>query len=104
MRPLRGFPYPIPTPRFFPKSNDTDDPRTTTLKAWPRRCSSTALHGTTVNSRNFSMTANLPLASRTGCRYAVYAFTVERLNEPLATVLRGPLRGGAQFATLKMAQ
>lgn len=62
------YPQLIPIPRFFPKSNDTDAPRTTPPTIWPRWRSSAARHGTSVNSLDFSMTANLPLASRSGLR------------------------------------
>lgn len=65
-------------PRFFEKSNDTDDPRTTPPTIWPRRRSSAGRQGTSVNSFDFSITANLPLASRNGRRYQRYNVFVRR--------------------------
>jgi len=65
---ISDHPQPIPIPRVFVKSNDTDDPRTIPLTTLPRWRSSAARQGTSVNSFDFSMTANLPLASRSGRR------------------------------------
>ena len=57
-----------PSPRFPEKPNETDEPRAITLATFPRWRSSTARQGTKVNSFDFSMTANLPLARRTDRR------------------------------------
>ena len=60
--------YPIPIPRFLDTSNDTDPPRIRPATDCPSLRSSIGRQGPRLNARSFSMTATLPLTSRSGRR------------------------------------